>query len=157
MNHILDLTTSFWLWPNHYGQVQINLVRPKSFWTDQNCFGHTEGQCIIHMHLIGSSKQKRAGLGVVGIFSIITLFVFNFSIRRVQESLAERLHSSSFVLLPFCMKLAYRKPSVANILMSWECYLNPIYKWTYFLWSVYFGLFYFAEVERETNHPRNSN
>ena len=31
---------------NHYGQVQINLVRPKSFWTDQNCFGHIEGQGI---------------------------------------------------------------------------------------------------------------
>ena len=28
------------------GQVQINLVRPKLFWTDQNCFGHIEGQGI---------------------------------------------------------------------------------------------------------------
>jgi hypothetical protein len=45
-NHDLDLTISFWLRPNHYGQVQINLVRPKSFWTDQNCFGHIEGQGI---------------------------------------------------------------------------------------------------------------
>ena len=26
--------------------VQINLVRPKAFWTDQNCFGHIEGQGI---------------------------------------------------------------------------------------------------------------
>ena len=37
---------SFWSWPNHYGQVQINLVWPKPFWTDQNCFGHIEGQGI---------------------------------------------------------------------------------------------------------------
>ena len=43
---ILVVTISFWLWPNHYGQVQINLVRPKPFWTDQNCFGHIEGQGI---------------------------------------------------------------------------------------------------------------
>ena len=27
-------------------QVQINLVTPKPFWTDQNCFGHIEGQGI---------------------------------------------------------------------------------------------------------------
>ena len=32
--------------PDHYGQVQINLVRSKPFWTDQNCFGHIEGQGI---------------------------------------------------------------------------------------------------------------
>ena len=43
---ILVMTFSFWSWPNHYGQVQINLVRPKPFWTDQNCFGHIEGQGI---------------------------------------------------------------------------------------------------------------
>ena len=43
---ILVVTISFWSWPNHYGQVQINLVRPKQFWTDQNCFGHIEGQGI---------------------------------------------------------------------------------------------------------------
>ena len=43
---ILVVTISFWLRPNHYGQVQINLVRPKPFWTDQNCFGHKEGQGI---------------------------------------------------------------------------------------------------------------
>ena len=43
---ILVVTISFWSWPNHYGQVQINLVRPKPFWTDQNCFGHIEGQGI---------------------------------------------------------------------------------------------------------------
>ena len=39
---ILVVTILFW--SNHYGQVQINLVRPKPFWTDQNCFGHIEGQ-----------------------------------------------------------------------------------------------------------------
>ena len=43
---ILVVTISFWSWPNHYGQVQINLVTPKPFWTNQNCFGHTEGQGI---------------------------------------------------------------------------------------------------------------
>ena len=43
---ITVVTISFWSWPNHYGQVQINLVRPKPFWTDQNCFGHIEGQGI---------------------------------------------------------------------------------------------------------------
>ena len=43
---ILVMTISFWSWPYHYGQVQINLVRPKPFWTDQNCFGHIEWQGI---------------------------------------------------------------------------------------------------------------
>ena len=43
---ILVVTLLFWSWPNHYGQVQINLVRPKPFWTDQNCFGHIEGKGI---------------------------------------------------------------------------------------------------------------
>ena len=43
---ILVVTISFWSRPNHYGQVQINLVRPKPFWTNQNCFGHIEGQGI---------------------------------------------------------------------------------------------------------------
>ena len=43
---ILAVTTSFWSRPNHYGQVQIKLVRPKPFWTDQNCFGHLKGQAI---------------------------------------------------------------------------------------------------------------
>ena len=48
INHLdtLLVTISFWLLPNHYGQVQINLVRPKPLWTDQNCFGHIEGQGI---------------------------------------------------------------------------------------------------------------
>ena len=41
---IMDVTISFWSRPNYYGQVQINLVRPKPFWTNQNCFGHIEGQ-----------------------------------------------------------------------------------------------------------------
>ena len=43
---ILVVTISFWSWPNHSFQIQINLVRPKPFWTDQNCFGHIEGQDI---------------------------------------------------------------------------------------------------------------
>ena len=43
---VLVVTISFWSWPNHYGQVQINLVRPKPFWTDQNSFGRIEGQGI---------------------------------------------------------------------------------------------------------------
>ena len=42
----LVVNISLWSRPNHYGQVQINLVRPKPFWTDQNCFGHIEGQGI---------------------------------------------------------------------------------------------------------------
>ena len=41
---ILVVTISFWSWPNHYVQAQINLVIPKPFWTDQNCFGLIEGQ-----------------------------------------------------------------------------------------------------------------
>ena len=52
-NHNLDLTNSFWSWPFHFGhdqiimvKSQINLVRPKPFWTDQNCVGHIEGQGI---------------------------------------------------------------------------------------------------------------
>ena len=49
---ILVMTISFWSRPDHYGQVQINLVRPKPFWTDQNCFGHIEGQGItVLIHL----------------------------------------------------------------------------------------------------------
>ena len=46
---ILVMTISFCLRPNHYGQVQINLVRPKPFWINQNCFGHIEGQGISHL------------------------------------------------------------------------------------------------------------
>ena len=49
---ILVATISFWSWPNHYGQVQINLVRPKPFCTDQNCFGHIEGQGISSTTLV---------------------------------------------------------------------------------------------------------
>ena len=48
---ILVVTILFW--SNHYGQVQINLVRPKPFWTDQNCFGHIEGQGILFI-LVGN-------------------------------------------------------------------------------------------------------
>ena len=55
----MDLTNSFWSWPFHFGCDQIimvksksiwwdqnHLVRPKPFLTDQNCFGHIEGQGI---------------------------------------------------------------------------------------------------------------
>ena len=45
---ILVVTISFWLWPFHYCKVQINLLRPKPFWTDLICFGHIEGQGIRH-------------------------------------------------------------------------------------------------------------
>ena len=50
---------TIWTWPIHFGcdhfilvvtkslwSSQINLVRPKPFWTDRNCFGHIEGQGI---------------------------------------------------------------------------------------------------------------
>ena len=48
----------------HYGQVQINLVRPKSIWTDQNCFGHIEGQGIqlVSHAKEGSILQLKPGL-----------------------------------------------------------------------------------------------
>ena len=55
---ILLLTISFWSIRNHYGQVQINLVRPKPFWTDQNCFGHIEGQ---GMRLILQESRSKVG------------------------------------------------------------------------------------------------
>ena len=54
---IFFVTISFWLRPNHYGQVQINLVRPKPFWTDQNCFGHIKGQGIKHMIKVTKSQS----------------------------------------------------------------------------------------------------
>ena len=47
MNHNLDLTNSFWSWPFHFGRDQIIMVRPKTFWTNQNCLGHIEGQGTI--------------------------------------------------------------------------------------------------------------
>ena len=49
---ILVVTISFRSRPNHYGQVQINLVRPRQFWTNQNCFGHIEGQGMKELILI---------------------------------------------------------------------------------------------------------
>ena len=55
---ILVVTISFWSWPNHYGQVQINLVRPKPFWTDQNCFGDIEEQGIRAFHQIISKSHE---------------------------------------------------------------------------------------------------
>ena len=39
INHI-------WTWPFYFGRDQIIMVRPKPFWTDQNFFGHIEGQGI---------------------------------------------------------------------------------------------------------------
>ena len=36
---ILVVTKSLWSSPNQFGQTQ-------KFWTDQNCFGHIEGQGI---------------------------------------------------------------------------------------------------------------
>ena len=54
---ILVVTISFWSWPNHYGQVQINSVRPKPFWTDQNCFGPIEGQGIRKVWMISIQKK----------------------------------------------------------------------------------------------------
>ena len=55
---ILVVTISFWSWPNHYGQVQINLVRPKPFWTNQNCFGYIEGQGISFLPIFSSRRRK---------------------------------------------------------------------------------------------------
>ena len=55
---ILVVTISFRLRPNHYGQVQINLVRPKPFWTDQNCFGHIEGQGIRTIFIVLEPKEE---------------------------------------------------------------------------------------------------
>ena len=57
---ILVVTISLWLWPNHYGQVQINLVRPKPFWTNQNCFGHIEGHGISVNYTIAPIDPKVA-------------------------------------------------------------------------------------------------
>ena len=42
-----------------YGEVQINLVRQKPFWTNQNCFGHLEGQGIsILFHALAGDEMK---------------------------------------------------------------------------------------------------
>ena len=82
--NVLDRSDSFWLVPNHFGQVQIikispeksnfNLTkmiwsRPKRFgpnqndlyqsktiWTIQNHFGHTEGQGISILRMKGFTK-----------------------------------------------------------------------------------------------------
>ena len=56
------VTISFWSRPNHYGQVQINLVRPKPFWTDQNCFGHTEGQGNCHTGVGHANGELNFGI-----------------------------------------------------------------------------------------------
>ena len=69
---ILVVTISFWSRPNHYGQVQINLVRPKPFWTDQNCFGHIEGQGInpnFFTLSLGNVQNKKKNEWYIGILS----------------------------------------------------------------------------------------
>ena len=43
---ILVVTNSFWSRTNQHGQVQISLVRPKPFVTDQNYLGQIQGQGI---------------------------------------------------------------------------------------------------------------
>ena len=58
-NHNLYLTNSFWSRPNHYGQVEINSVKPKPFWTDQYHFGHIEGQGISSKELEIFMKQSK--------------------------------------------------------------------------------------------------
>ena len=55
---MLVLTISFWSCPHHYGHVQINLVRPKPFWTDQNCFGQIQGQGISCLQKVGKKGKK---------------------------------------------------------------------------------------------------
>ena len=45
-NHNLDLTNLFWSRPFHFGRDQIIVVKSKSIWSDQNHFGHIEGQGI---------------------------------------------------------------------------------------------------------------
>ena len=52
INHNLDLTNSFWLWPFHFGRNQIIMVKSKSIWTDQNCFGHIKGQGIKGQYIL---------------------------------------------------------------------------------------------------------
>ena len=36
------LSKLFWSGPNHFGQVQIVLVRSKLFWSGPNCFGQVQ-------------------------------------------------------------------------------------------------------------------
>ena len=86
---VLVMTISFWLWPNHYGQVQINLVRPKLFLTDQNCFGLIEGKGI-NFHFIFLGRWDS----------------FNGKIRRVTASPS---------LIPFLKtKLSSHRPTILN-------------------------------------------
>ena len=57
---ILVVTISFWSCPNHDGQVQINLVRPKSFWTNQNCFGHIgQGITLTKLHKLNVFETRK--------------------------------------------------------------------------------------------------
>ena len=46
---ILVVTILFW--SNHYGQVQINLVRPKPFWTEQKGQGIRDRQKKLENYL----------------------------------------------------------------------------------------------------------
>ena len=68
------MTISFWLRPNHYGQVQINLVRPKPFWTDQNCFGHIEGQGIRPLRMV-AKKLARNWRKTCNLFVVVTEYL----------------------------------------------------------------------------------
>ena len=54
---ILVVTISFWSWLNHYGQVQINLVRQKPFWTDLNNFSHICLVLLCDQNSLGRSKM----------------------------------------------------------------------------------------------------
>ena len=74
---ILVVTISFWSRPNHYGQVQINLVRPKPFWTDQNCFGHIEGQGNNFFLL---QFEIKLGFGIPKPSGVIGFFGINFKL-----------------------------------------------------------------------------
>ena len=42
---------TIWTWPIHFGCDQIIMVKSKSIWSDQNCFGHIEGQGIRPLNL----------------------------------------------------------------------------------------------------------
>ena len=48
---ILIVTISFWSRSNHYGRVQINLVRPKPFWTKQKGQGIRDRQKKLENYL----------------------------------------------------------------------------------------------------------
>ena len=82
---ILVVTISFWSWPNHYGQVWINLVRPKPFWTDQNCFGHIEGQGIKEFFrtIFWEKTQNDAVIRRI-FYNKTTYFKFHFQMSKLE-------------------------------------------------------------------------